>query len=289
MRVVLPGDAFSAPVPFTITRLDPAALPPEGNVDPIVAYAFEFGVPTLDSPAELSFAVRLNGLDQGTRDALLAGLADGRATLATRGAGAYQTFPLCAAGAAPTADGCVRAEHAGDVVRFTGVVGHFSTWAVAIVAKPPVTTSPTPEPKLTAAAGEARLRRAHAGHADPRGEPHPPARPAADPRRQRERLRRRRPPRRHVRQAPRQAARRAARALAERPVSRLPDRRAHAPEGRSQPPRARPPRGAEAHGHGHRPGGQPPDRDEEGHPQAPLRYASQSIRSNRCTVCSLAV
>ena len=154
MRVVLPAGAFSAPVPFAITRLDPAALPPEGNVDPVVAYAFEFGVPTLDSPAELSFAVRLSGLDQGTRDALLAALADGRATLATRGAGAYQTFPLCAAGVAPSADGCVRVEHAGDVVRFTGVVGHFSTWAVAIVAKPPSTTAtPTPTPGPPPAAG----------------------------------------------------------------------------------------------------------------------------------------
>jgi hypothetical protein len=42
----------------------------------------------------------------------------------------------------------VRAERVGDVVRFAGVVGHFSTWAVVIVAKAPVTTSPTPEPKL---------------------------------------------------------------------------------------------------------------------------------------------
>ena len=154
-------------MPFTITRLDPAALPAEGNVDPVVAYAFEFGVPTLNSPAELSFAVRLSGLDQGTRDALLAGLADGRATLATRGAGAYQTFPLCAAGAAPTADGCVRAEHVGDVVRFTGVVGHFSTWAVAIVAAappaPPVPPGPPGPPIIKDAAppafGRARSSR----------------------------------------------------------------------------------------------------------------------------------
>ncbi len=103
MRAVLPAGAFSAPVPFSITRLDPAALPPEGSVDPVVAYTFEFGVPTLNSPAELSFAIRLGALDAATRDALLAALADGRATLATKGDGAYQAFPVCAAGAAPAA------------------------------------------------------------------------------------------------------------------------------------------------------------------------------------------
>ena len=138
MRAVLPAGAFTAPVRFAVTRIDPAALPPEGSVDPVAAYAFEFGVPTLNSPAELTFAVRLSGLDGGTRDALLAALEGGRATLATRGdaaGSAYQAFPVCAAGVAPSADGCVRVERTSDdVVRFSGVVGHFSTWAVAIVA-----------------------------------------------------------------------------------------------------------------------------------------------------------
>ena len=146
MRALQPAGAFSAPVPFSITRLDPAALPPRA---PSTRSSPNVRVrrPALNSPAELSFAIRLGALDATTRDALLAALADGRATLATRGDGAYQAFPVCAAGAAPAAGGCVRVEHVGDVVRFTGVVGHFSTWAVAIVAKPPATSAtPTPTP-----------------------------------------------------------------------------------------------------------------------------------------------
>ena len=133
MRAVLPADAFTEPVAFAISRIDPAALPPEGNVDPVVAYEFEFAVPTLNSPATLTFQVRLDGLDAATRAALLAALDSGRATLATKGA-SYQAFPVCAAGTAPTAGGCVGVARSGDVVRFTGVTGHFSTWAVAIVS-----------------------------------------------------------------------------------------------------------------------------------------------------------
>lgn len=152
MRAVLPADAFTAPVRFTISRLDPAALPPEGAVDPVVAYRFEFAVPTLNSPAELTFDIRSSALDRATRDALLAGLADGRATLATRGdapGSAFQTFPLCAAGEAPAAGGCVRAEQrGGGVVRFTGVAGHFSTWAVAIVAAQGQPPPPPPQPPV---------------------------------------------------------------------------------------------------------------------------------------------
>ncbi len=63
MRVVLPAGAFSAPVPFAVARLEPTALAPEGAVVPMAAYRFEFGVPTLNSPATLTFDVRLAGLD----------------------------------------------------------------------------------------------------------------------------------------------------------------------------------------------------------------------------------
>ena len=149
MRAVLPAGAFTRPSPSPSAASTPASLPPEGDVDPVAAYRFEFGVPTLNSPAELSFDVRLAGLDAATRDALLAALADGRATLATKGdapGSAFQTFPLCAAGQAPSAGGCVLAEHRGDAVRFTGIAGHFSTWAVAIVAKPPRRHDPDPDP-----------------------------------------------------------------------------------------------------------------------------------------------
>ena len=56
---------------------------------------------------------------------------------------AFQAFPLCAGGVEPTAGGCVRVETFDALgeptggpparVRFSNVVGHFSTWAVAIV------------------------------------------------------------------------------------------------------------------------------------------------------------
>jgi hypothetical protein len=147
MRAELPAGAFTSPVGFSITRADPAALPPEGGVDPVVAYEFDFDVPTLNSPATLAFQVSLDGLDATTRAALLAALDAGRATLATRGdaaGGTYQAFPTCAPGQAPAADGCVRVERTNDVVRFTGITGHFSTWAVAIVAPKPSPKPPGP-------------------------------------------------------------------------------------------------------------------------------------------------
>ena len=78
MRAELPAGAFASPVGFSITRLDPAALPPEGDVDPVVAYRFDFAVPTLNSAATLTFEVRLDGLDAATREELLAALDAGR-------------------------------------------------------------------------------------------------------------------------------------------------------------------------------------------------------------------
>ena len=141
MRAELPSGAFTSPVGFSITRTDPATLPPEGGVDPVVAYEFDFAVPTLNSPATLTFQVSLDGLDATTRADLLAALDAGRATLATRGdaaGGTYRTFPLCTGGATPSADGCVAVTKLDSVVRFSGVVGHFSTWAVAIAEPSPL-------------------------------------------------------------------------------------------------------------------------------------------------------
>ena len=95
---------------FSITRVDPATLPPDGDVDPVVAHRFDFAVPTLNSAARLTFEVRLAGLDAAARQDLLTALDSGAATLATKGdapGGTYRAFPLCAGGAAPSADGCV--------------------------------------------------------------------------------------------------------------------------------------------------------------------------------------
>ena len=157
MRTVLPSGAFTAPVDFTLTRIDPAALPPQDGaaagggaavVDPVAAYQFGFGVPTLNQDATLTFEVQVDGLDPATRADFLAAVEAGNATLATRGdapGGSYQAFPLCAAGVPPTADGCVRVEKLDAngqpttgvpaAVRFTGVTGHFSAWAVATVTR----------------------------------------------------------------------------------------------------------------------------------------------------------
>jgi hypothetical protein len=153
MTTQLPLGAFSVPSSFTITRLDPAALPPEPGtgpegaslIDPIAAYQFTFNVPTLNQNASLTFDILLDGLDASTRTALLEAMANGQATLATMGDAAgstYQAFPICASSEAPTVDGCVLVEtldSAGQPttdtpasVRFSNVVGHFSTWAVAI-------------------------------------------------------------------------------------------------------------------------------------------------------------
>ncbi|MGH2808649.1 MAG: hypothetical protein ACRDKT_15400, partial [Actinomycetota bacterium] len=177
MRAQIPGAAFVTPVAFEITRIAPTTLPPEegtapdggmATIDPIAAYEFGFAVPTLNHDATLSFEILLDGLDDATRAAFLAALDAGTATLATRGDApdaTYQAFPLCGGSETPTADGCVQVEllDATGVattgtpasVRFTGVVGHFSTWAVAIVdepSPPPILTLPpiiSPPPTIT--------------------------------------------------------------------------------------------------------------------------------------------
>jgi hypothetical protein len=158
MSVQLPDGTFAAPVSFSITRQDPSTLPPAlgtlpngatGVIDPVEAYQFTFGVPTLDQDASLVFEILVDGLDETTRDLLLAAIGSGAATLATLGdepGSTYQAFAICAAKEEPTADGCVRLElldvngqptiETPVIVRFTGVVGHFSTWAVALVSAP---------------------------------------------------------------------------------------------------------------------------------------------------------
>src|SRR5687767_2981992 len=182
MTAQLPAGSFTTPVSFSLTHLDPATLVPEpgldannapATIDPVAAYQITFGVPTLNQNATLTFDVFLNALDTATADALLAALANGSATLATKGdaeSSQYQAFPICSAGQVPTVGGCVLAQLLDGngqpstgtpaIVRFSNIVGHFSTWAVAIVTpnaaptsafngllppypKPPHTTVPT--------------------------------------------------------------------------------------------------------------------------------------------------
>jgi hypothetical protein len=182
MTVQLPAGSFTTPVSFALTHLDPATLNPESGfdannapaiIDPVAAYQFTFGVPTLNQNATLSFDVFLGGLDTATANALLAALANGNATLATKGDAAgshYQAFPICNSVQQPTAGGCVLVQlldangqptsGTPSIVRFSNVVGHFSTWAVAVVTPqssptrlfngllspypaPPHTTTPT--------------------------------------------------------------------------------------------------------------------------------------------------
>jgi hypothetical protein len=158
MHLQIQAATFATPVGFTVTRVDPVTLAPESGlddggdaatIDPVAAYQFDFDVPTLDRDATLSFDIVLAQLDAATRTDLLDALAAGTATLVTKGDGAgsaFQAFPVCASADTPTAGGCVQVEtfDAGGLptngtparVRFSGVIGHFSTWAVATIAQP---------------------------------------------------------------------------------------------------------------------------------------------------------
>ena len=153
LTAVIQSGSFVRPVTFAIARLDPVTLLPEiGSTstgtdlmfDPIAAYEIAFEVPVLNRDAALTFDVYPASLDAATREALLAALPIGEATLATRSeAGSrYQTFPICGELETPSAGGCVRIEMFDGngqpasgtpaIVRFSNVVGHFSTWAVVI-------------------------------------------------------------------------------------------------------------------------------------------------------------
>jgi hypothetical protein len=149
LHATLPDGAFDQPVAFTITRRgdDPA----QGAVDPVAGYAFAFAVPALNADARLAFTVDLASLDAATRAALLAGIASGAATIATKAddpGAAYSAFPRCAGAQTPEADHCVAVTLLaadGSVApagtdpafaRFDGVAGHFSTYAVALVSRP---------------------------------------------------------------------------------------------------------------------------------------------------------
>ena len=114
MSVALPSGSFTTPVSFSITHQDPVTLVPAdgtlsngtpGIIDPVAAYQFVFGVPTLNQDASLTFDILLDGLDASTRTALLEALANEQATLATLGDAAgstYQAFPICSGPDVPT-------------------------------------------------------------------------------------------------------------------------------------------------------------------------------------------
>jgi hypothetical protein len=154
MHVGLPKEAFTQPVDFTITRhFDDSpeqgigADGADALVDPIATYEFDFEVPTLNADATLDFVIDLAALDAVERASLLNALASGTATIVGKGddmGAQYRAFALCAEAQTPAADGCVAVTFlAADgtpttgnpaFVRFDGVVGHFSTYGVAIVS-----------------------------------------------------------------------------------------------------------------------------------------------------------
>ncbi|MFN8546248.1 MAG: hypothetical protein U0807_18880, partial [Candidatus Binatia bacterium] len=164
MHLQVQAATFTTPVSFSVTRVDPVALVPESGldasgspatIDPIAAYQFTFSVPTLNRDAALSFDIDVAQLDAATQTAFLDAVAAGSATMVTKGdavGSVYQAFPICRGADVPAVDGCVRVE-AFDalglpttgtpaIVRFSNVVGHFSTWTVAIVTS---TTTTPPE------------------------------------------------------------------------------------------------------------------------------------------------
>src|SRR5262249_54710197 len=114
MTAVLPSDTFSGAVGFTVTRLDPAAPSEPGQdstggaatIDPLAAYKFGFDIPTLGPNASLTFRINLHMLSTADRDAFLAALAAGNATVAVKNDAAgsvYQAFAVAAPGQPPDA------------------------------------------------------------------------------------------------------------------------------------------------------------------------------------------
>jgi hypothetical protein len=155
MSVLLPAGSFTSGVRFSIHSLG-AQPPGEGfdaeanayTIEPLAAYQFAFGIPTLNSAATLTFDVNVAALDDQAAAEFLNALASNSATLAVRGdaaGSAYQIFAICA-GQLPSAGGCVDVTRfdangapiaPGDpsapaAVRFTGIIGHFSTYALVI-------------------------------------------------------------------------------------------------------------------------------------------------------------
>jgi sugar lactone lactonase YvrE len=163
LELELAAGAFTTEVDFTITSVTTpvveqgfAADGSDATIDPVSAYDITFAVPTLDIDASLTFEIVLAALDPARQIAVLDAVAAGNLTLVTKDAGgAYQSFDVCGAGETPSDGGCVTMElldASGNptsgtpaVIRFGALVGHFSTWAVAIVSsgQPPVCPDPS--------------------------------------------------------------------------------------------------------------------------------------------------
>lgn len=123
-------------------------------IDLETAYEFVFAVPVLGVPATLTFDIVMSTLDEARQAEVLEALDAGMLTLVTRSddvGSSFQSFPVCAAGQEPAVEGCVQVQAldaAGNpttatpaIVRFTGIVGHFSTWGVGIVTPRPASSS----------------------------------------------------------------------------------------------------------------------------------------------------
>jgi hypothetical protein len=168
LHALLPQGAFDHTVGFAITRhTDPpqdgeAADGSPAVIGPIFGYRFAFDVPTLNSDAALTFTVDMSQLDAAERADLLNALGSGLATIVGKGddpGAEYRAFPVCTGSQTPAADGCVAIAFldangnptTGNpaFVRFDGVVGHFSSYGVAIVT--PTAADETP-PTITATA-----------------------------------------------------------------------------------------------------------------------------------------
>ena len=181
MRAEMPSGAFTSPVGFSITRVDPATLPPDGDVDPVVAHQFDFAVPTLNSAAEPD----LRGSARRPRRGDARGPPDrarlGHGDPGDEGRRARRHLPRLPALRRRRGAERRRLRHRDQArpkddgpsgVRFSGVVGHFSTWAVAIAApprsNPPPPLSPSP-PDLERSVPLDRLERLQVrqGEAEP--------------------------------------------------------------------------------------------------------------------------
>jgi hypothetical protein len=157
MEVTLPDGAFTSdtPVAFSITS-EPGSVEvvDRNTVTHLATYSFEFGIPTLNSDAELNFEIDLAAMDEVFRQSILDLLhSDALLTLAVLGdaqGAELQLFDVCASGD-PVADSCVVVQWLDEnrmlldpmggidpsILRLEGLVGHFSTYSfVAVTAVP---------------------------------------------------------------------------------------------------------------------------------------------------------
>jgi PKD domain/RTX calcium-binding nonapeptide repeat (4 copies) len=172
MTADLAHGTFADPVKFTVSTLAPTTLPPEpgedsggaaATIDPLAAYRFAFAIPTLGQNAELTFEINVAALSSADRNTFLTALASGQATVAVKNdtpGSLFQAFALAAPGQPPTANSVTLTRLGADhkplppgstatptFVRFEGITGHFSTFAVVTVSpsgnNAPVVTSLT--------------------------------------------------------------------------------------------------------------------------------------------------